>query len=110
PRLLSKSAIEVSETDQSIDQRRLGGGQGAILHKHRKGNYWILNEGGTDYMVPKNNIKINEYSLETVTNLFECQGYQPEYSGFKLIKPAMVSSVSRGEIWQLVEPGVLQFY
>ncbi|NEP80523.1 MAG: hypothetical protein F6K39_21535 [Okeania sp. SIO3B3] len=41
PRLLSKSAIEVSETDQSIDQRRLGGGQGAILHKHRKGNYWI---------------------------------------------------------------------
>ena len=110
PRLLSRDAIEVSETDQSIDQRRLGGGQGAILQKNRKGNYWILNEGGNDYMVPKNNIKINEYSLETVTNLFECQGYRPEYSGFKLIKPAIVSCVSRGEVWQLVELGVLQFY
>ncbi|GGA57904.1 hypothetical protein [Okeania sp. KiyG1] len=110
PRLLSRNAIEVSETDQSIDQRRLGGGQGVILQKNRKGNYWILNEGGIDYMVPKNNIKINEYSSETVANLFECQGYRPEYSGFKLIKPAIVSSVSRGEVWQLEERGVLEFY
>ena len=110
PRLLSRNAIEVSETDQSIDKRRLGGGKGAILQKARRGNYWILNEGGTDYVVPKDNIKINEYNLETVRNLFECQGYRSEYSGFKLIKPAIVSYVSRGEVWQLVELGVLQFY
>ena len=45
-----------------------------------------------------------------VTNLFECQRYRSGYSGLKLIKPAIVSSVSRGEVWQLVEPGVLQFY
>lgn len=110
PRLLLKNAIEVSEADQSIDQRRLGGAQGVILQKVRRGNYWILNEGGTDYVVPKDNIKINEYNLETVRNLFECQGYRSEYSGFKLIKPAIVSYVSRGEVWQLVELGVLQFY
>ena len=110
PRLLSRNAIEVRETEQSIDQRRLGGGQGAILQKTRRGMYWILNEGGVDYMVPKNNIKINEFSLNTVANLFECQGYRSEYSGFKLIKPAIVSYVSRGEVWQLVELGVLQFY
>ena len=110
PRLLSRNAIEVWETDQSIDQRRLGGGQGAILQKTRRGMYWILNEGGIDYVVPKNNIKINEYSLERVTNLFECQGYRSGYSGFKLIKPARVSAISRGETWQVVERGVLQFY
>ncbi|NEP80812.1 MAG: hypothetical protein F6K39_23160, partial [Okeania sp. SIO3B3] len=110
PRLLSRNAIEVWETDQSIDQRRLGGGQGAILQKHRKGNYWILNEGGIDYIVPRAGFKINEYNQETFANLFECQGYRLEYSGFKLIKPAIVSCVSRGEIWQLVESGVLQFY
>ena len=109
PRLLSRNAIQVSEADQSIDQRRLGGGQGAILQKARRGNYWILNEGGIDYVVPKNNIKINEYNLNTVANLFECQGYRPEYSGFQLIKPAKVSAISKGETWQLVERGILQF-
>ena len=110
PRLLSRNAIEVSETDQSIDQRRLGGGKGAILQKARRGNYWILNEGGIDYVVPKNNIKINEYNLNTVANLFECQGSRSGYSGFQLIKPARVSAISRGETWQVVERGVLQFY
>jgi hypothetical protein len=110
PRLLSRNAIEVSETDQSIDKRRLGGGKGAILQKARRGNYWILNEGGIDYVVPKNNIKINEYNLNTVANLFECQGYRSGYSGFQLIKPARVSAISRGETWQVVERGVLQFY
>ncbi|MDE5121042.1 MAG: hypothetical protein O4965_13415, partial [Trichodesmium sp. St19_bin1] len=109
PRLLSRNAIQVSEADQSIDQRRLGGGQGAILQKARRGNYWILNEGGIDYVVPKNNIKINEYNLNTVANLFECQGYRSGYSGFQLIKPARVSAISRGETWQVVERGVLQF-
>ena len=109
-RSLLKNAIEVSETEQSIDQRRLGGGQGAIIQKVRRGNYCILNEGGVDYMVPKNNIRINSHSLNTVENLFECQGYQPEYSGFQLIKPARVSTISRGETWQVVERGVLQFY
>ena len=107
---LLKNATQVSETEQSIDQRRLGGAQGAILRKDRKGNYWVLQEGGVDYMVPKNNIKINEYSLNTVANLFECQGYRSGYSGFQLIKPARVSAISRGETWQLVELGVLQFY
>ena len=110
PRLLSRNAIEVWETDQSIDQRRLGGGKGAILQKARRGNYWILNEGGIDYVVPKNNIKINEYNLNTVANLFECQGSRSGYSGFQLIKPARVSAISRGETWQVVERGVLQFY
>ena len=109
PRLLLKNAIEVSETDHSIDQRRLGDSQGAILEKVKKGNYCILHEDGVDYMVPKNNIRINPHSLNTVENLFECQGYQPGYSGFQLIKPARVSVISRGEVWQLVERGILQF-
>ena len=109
PRSLLENPIEVSETDQSIDQRHRYGSQGATFQKFRKGNYWILNEGGIDYIVPKHNIKINEYNRSTVADLFECQGYIPEYSGFKLIKPARVSAISGG-MWQLVEPGVLQFY
>ncbi|GGA57895.1 hypothetical protein [Okeania sp. KiyG1] len=103
PSYLLKNAIEVSAADGSS-------GQAVVLQKVRRGNYCIVNEGGIDYMLPKHNIKINEYNSETVANLFECQGYRPEYSGFKLIKPAIVSSVSRGEVWQLEERGVLEFY
>ena len=111
PRSLLKNAIaEVSKTDQSIEQPPLGGAQGVILRKVSRGEYCILIEGGVDYMVPKNNIKINEHNLDTVVNLFECQGYRHGYSGFQLIKPAIVSSMSKGETWQLVERGVLQFY
>ena len=109
-RSLLKNAIQVSETDESIVQRRLGGAQGVIIQKVPRGNYCVLQEGGFDYIFPKNNIKINQYNLDMVANLFECQGYRSGYSGFQLIKPARVSAISRGEGWQVVERGVLQFY
>ena len=109
-RSLLKNAIQVSETDESIVQRRLGGAQGVIIQKVPRGNYCVLQEGGFDYIFPKNNIKINQYNLDMVANLFECQGYWSGYSGFKLIKPARVSAISKGETWQVVERGILQFY
>ena len=102
PHSLLENAMEVSAADRSSVQE-------VILEKVRRGNYWILNEADIDYMVPKHNIKINEYNSKTVVNLFECQGYQSEYSGFQLIKPAKVSAISKGETWQLVERGILQF-
>ena len=109
PRSLSENAIEVSEADRSMVQPRISSTQAVILQKVRRGNYWILNEADIDYMVPRHNIKINEYNSKTVANLFECQGYRPESSGFQLIKPAKVSAISKGETWQLVERGILQF-
>ena len=109
PRSLSENAIEVSEADRSMVQPRISSTQAVIIQKVRRGNYWILNEADIDYMVPRHNIKINEYNSKTVENLFECQGYQSEYSGFQLIKPAKVSAISKGETWQLVERGILQF-
>ena len=108
-RSLSENAIEVSEADRSMVQPRISSTQAVIIQKVRRGNYWILNEADIDYMVPRHNIKINEYNSKTVANLFECQGYRPEYSGFQLIKPAKVSAISKGETWQLVERGILQF-
>ncbi|MCL2928432.1 MAG: hypothetical protein MGG37_10645 [Trichodesmium sp. MAG_R01] len=109
PLSLSENAIEVSEADRSMVQPRISSTQAVIIQKVRRGNYWILNEADIDYMVPRHNIKINEYNSKTVANLFECQGYQSEYSGFQLIKPAKVSAISKGETWQLVERGILQF-
>lgn len=109
PGSFSNNGIAVEETKQSIEQRRLGGNQPIVFEKNRRGNYSIVKEGAVEYMVPKSKLKINEFNRQAVAVLFECQGYRPEYSGFQLIKPARVYA-SRGESWQLVEPGVLQFY
>ena len=110
PRSLSNNATTVAETKESMEQRDQIGNKPIIFEKNRRGNYWILKENIDEYMVPRYKIKINEHNLNTVKNLFKCQEYRPEYSGFRLIKPAKVSPTSTGETWRLVESGILQFY
>ena len=110
PISLSRQATEVSETEESINNRRLGRNESAVLERNRRGNYWIIGEGGYDYLVPKGNMTVNEYNYKTVQALFECRGYQPGYShNFQILKPARVSSISSGQTWQLEESGILQF-
>jgi hypothetical protein len=108
---LLKIAIEVSETEESINQRRVGSDRAAILEKvgKGKGNYWIVSEQGIDYLLPKGNIKINEYNYETVEALFDCHSYRPGYSSdFQLVRPARVSAINQ-KIWELADYGVLEF-
>ena len=107
--ILSQNAITVSAATESIDNSRLGIGK-SVLEKKRRGNYWILKQGGSQYLVPSDTIKINEYSIDTLKKLFECQGVNSEGSKgkFELLKPAKVSSIGE-EKWQLSEPGKLEF-
>ena len=107
--VLSQNAITVSAATESIDNSRLGVGK-PVLEKQRRGSYWILKQGGSQYLVPSDTIKINEYSIDTLKNLFECQGVNSEGSKgkFELLKPAKVSSIGE-EKWQLSEPGKLEF-
>ena len=107
--ILSQNATTVSATIESIDNSRLGVGK-PVLEKQRRGSYWILKQGSSQYLVPSDTIKINEYSIDTLKNLFECQGVNSEgYKGkFELLKPAKVSSIGE-EKWQLSEPGKLEF-
>ncbi len=108
---LSNSAIEVSETKDSINQRRLGVKSAVILEQVRRGrgNYWIVSWQGREYLVPKGNFKIDEYNYETVQALFNCQNYQAGYSReFRLIQPAQVTTVAQAK-WQIIEFGILQF-
>ena len=107
--ILSQNAITVSAATESIDNSRLGIGK-SVLEKQRRGSYWILKQGGSQYLVPSDTIKINEYSIDTLKNLFECQGVNSEGSKgkFELLKPAKVSSIGE-EKWQLSEPGKLEF-
>ncbi|MEA5577357.1 hypothetical protein [Anabaena sp. UHCC 0451] len=108
PRSLSANSITVAESDHTVEQRRIGKKVAPILEENQLGNYWIVREGNYEYLVPKGNIKINEYNYETISNCFECLGYNPSSSSsFTLLKPATVSSI--GQHWQLIEPGKLQF-
>ncbi|MCL2935157.1 MAG: zinc ribbon domain-containing protein [Trichodesmium sp. MAG_R02] len=107
--ILSQNAITVSAATESIDNSRLGIGK-SVLEKKRRGNYWILKQGSSQYLVPSDTININEYSMDTLKKLFECQGVNSEGSKgkFELLKPAKVSSIGE-EKWQLSEPGKLEF-
>jgi hypothetical protein len=107
--ILSKKAIMVSLTIESIDNIRLGFGK-IVLKKARRGSYWILTQGSSQYLVPSDKIKIHAHNIDALKHLFECQGVNSEgYKGkFELLKPAKVSSI--GEVmWQLEETGMLGF-
>ncbi|BAY26364.1 hypothetical protein NIES2100_61780 [Calothrix sp. NIES-2100] len=111
PDSFSELALEVSETEESMIQRRLGNNQPVVIEKVRKGRgkYWILILSQQNYLVPKSDLKINPFNLSRVQVLFQCIDYLPEKShAFTLIKPAVVFLNESGK-WQLQELGVLKF-
>ncbi|MDJ0662346.1 MAG: hypothetical protein QNJ42_23095 [Crocosphaera sp.] len=102
--------ITVSETKQSTEDRRLGKSQTVILEENRRGNYWIVEQEGMTYLIPSDNLRLNEYNYKTVEAVFECRGYQINISSnFKLKQPAIVKQTTDGMNWQLKKPGILEF-
>ncbi|HLO85396.1 MAG TPA: hypothetical protein VK203_10345 [Nostocaceae cyanobacterium] len=110
PNYLKDYAIEVSETEESINQRRLDGNQPAVIERVKKGNYWVISsEDRTEqYLVPKGDLKITEFNLQTIQSLFECRGDAQENPKFQLVKPAVVQLMN-SVTWQVTELGILQF-
>ncbi|MBD2199434.1 MULTISPECIES: hypothetical protein [Calothrix] len=111
PEKFSKFALEVSVTEESINRRGFGNNQPIIIEKVRKGrgNYWLLTDANEHYLVPKGDLKINQYNFPTIEALFQSIGDSPENSQkFTLVKPAMVFPLE-SEKWQLQERGLLQF-
>jgi hypothetical protein len=109
PNFLSKIATEVLETEDSIIQRRKGNSESLVFENNRWGNYWIINKGGLNYLLPRGNLKITKNNYEKLEGLFECYGYQPELSiKFQLIKPSRISLISENK-WQILELGIVQF-
>ncbi|MDJ0729424.1 MAG: hypothetical protein QNJ33_05455 [Crocosphaera sp.] len=100
----------VSETKQSSEDRRLGKSKTVILEKERRGNYWIVEKEGMTYLIPSDNLRVNEYNYKTVEAVFECRGYQPNISSnFKLLQPAIVTETDEENNWKLEKPGILEF-
>jgi len=108
PSSFSRNGIKVSETDESISRRRSDSNQPVVLGKESSGNYWVIAGGGsTEWLVPKSNLSLDPYNLETVYSLFTCHGRPESSNKLTLIKPARVSRIR--EEWQVEEPGELQF-
>ena len=110
PQTFADVAIKVNTSEDSINYSRAGGNQQVVLATGQRGNYWIIQEGRYQYLVPKVNLKINQFNYNTATILFECRGYeQSELKEFELLVPANVISGSTPEEWILQSTGVLEF-
>ncbi|MGL5806487.1 MAG: hypothetical protein ACRC2R_14770 [Xenococcaceae cyanobacterium] len=108
--LFNKAIATVSETDESMNNRRDARYTPVQLEvKGSRGSYWIIDEDKNNYLVPTSDIKINLNKLDTVQALFDCFKYYEGYSNFQLTKPAKVLKLS-DYLWQLEERGELFFY
>ncbi len=100
---------EVSETAESIFNRRDNSQKSAIFKTDRQGLYWVVTVQQRHYLVPSKKFKIDEYSYSMIQTLFECYGYTPGKSdNFILKKPGKISFL-KGNQYQLEEPGILEF-
>lgn len=107
---LSDKAIgTVAETQESLNQRRLGNSGTVTLKNTSQKKYWIVEEDSNYYLIPYAKINIDEYNLTTLEKLFECIDFTFNYKNFELVRPAKVTPLP-SELWQLEEKGKLQFY
>jgi DNA repair exonuclease SbcCD ATPase subunit len=104
----SQQAINVTATEDSLTKLEIGISSGVIFEKNRRGNYSIIKENGTEYLVPSNNLRLNQHNYKTIEDFFDCNNLQLE-GNFELLKPARVSALPGGETWQFEERGILQF-
>jgi hypothetical protein len=104
----SQQAINVTATEDSLSKLEIGISSRVIFEKNRRGNYSIIKENGTEYLVPSNNLRLNQHNYKTIEDFFDCNNLQLE-GNFELLKPARVSALPGGETWQFEERGILQF-
>jgi hypothetical protein len=110
PHMLENNIIErVSESEESVDNRR-GNSNAAILLKAANNySYWIfIGEDKNYWLTPKSDLKITPMGFDTLQVLFECSEYQ-QGSRMQLIKPAKVSQNPSSGGWDLINKGKVQF-
>jgi hypothetical protein len=104
------SAIKVSENEENFQKRWDGQQQDIILEENRRGNYWLIDEHGTTYLVPAPNLRITEANMDTVGELFDCENYTPNYSNVNIIRPAIIKAQPGiNQRWKSYQKGVLAF-
>ena len=108
PQILNCVGIKVGLTPESYERKA----EATIyFEKAENGNYWIITSlPDTYWLIPRNDIRINAQSVQTVQSLFQCQSYQgSKTKDFWLVKPAGVSWNPNSQQWKLEELGALDF-
>jgi hypothetical protein len=110
PQLLESQIVEsVSETEESVNNRRGNSKASVLLKSASNYSYWIFTGGDRSYwLTPKADLKINPVNFDTFQALFESQDYQPGCKVY-LVKPAKVAQNSLSGSWELLEKGQVQF-
>jgi hypothetical protein len=110
PEKAYKISIEVSPTEESLVNRRMGGSEPIVLENKRRGYYEVYLNGNYHCLVPSQYFKINQNNYKSVEHLFECQNYDPNHSDiYTVIRPAVVYPLADGKTWQLQLRGILEF-
>lgn len=108
PSSILSSAVKVSVKPESIAS--VNKHEPIVLASIGNGNYCLVHDTDINYwLLPKANLKIDQYRYETVKLLFECDEYELEFDDYRLDKPAKVSMLPNEREWKLEERGVLKF-
>ncbi len=108
PSSILSSAVKVSVKPESISS--VNKNEPLVLASIGNGNYCLVHDSDINYwLLPKANLKIDQYRYETVKLLFECDEYELEFDDYRLDKPARVSMLPNEREWKLEERGVLKF-
>jgi hypothetical protein len=101
----------VSEDATNTSDRRSGNSNDIILSESRNGNYWLIKEDDVTYLIPCLKVKIQEHNISTVRDLFDCSTFDPDYSSFTVVLPAIVSVqfMADGLKWKMEQKGKLKF-
>ncbi len=110
PQLLESQIVEsISETEESVNNRRGNSKASVFLKSASNYSYWIFAGDDRSYwLTPKADLKINPVNFDTFQALFESQDYQPGCKVY-LVKPAKVAQNSLSGSWELLEKGQVQF-
>lgn len=108
PSSLLSNAVKVSVKSENLIS--INKNEPIVLASIGNGNYCLVHDTDTSYwLLPKANLKIDQYRYETVKLLFECDEYELEFDDYRLDKPAKVSLLPNEREWKLEERGVLKF-
>ena len=83
-----------------------------ILTEADRGNYWIFEIENICYLVPYSGKYFNQHSYQTLSAIFECENYIPDYNRLQLLAAAIVTSegTTSPQTWRLQVQGKLFFH
>jgi hypothetical protein len=82
-----------------------------ILTEAERGNYWIFESEGICYVVPYYGKYFNQHSYQTLSTIFDCENYTPDYQNIQLLAAAIVTkeNATSPQTWRLQLQGKLFF-